>query len=84
MQCACAILSSVACLSLQCFCTLSHIPHDFRGEGGLWNIKCVSIFSTALVKNISYSRRNSAILYKRTYIALHVMYLIFLSEFSET
>jgi len=33
MQCACAILSSVACLALQYIFTLSQKRHDFRGEG---------------------------------------------------
>ena len=30
MHCACAVLSSVACLTLQYFPTLSHKLHDFR------------------------------------------------------
>jgi len=30
MQCVCAILSSVACPSLQYFSSLSHKRHDFR------------------------------------------------------
>ena len=33
MQCACAILSSVACPSLQYFSTVSHKRHDLLGEG---------------------------------------------------
>ena len=32
MQCACAILSSVACPALQYVSTLYHKRHDFRGE----------------------------------------------------
>jgi hypothetical protein len=39
MQCACTILSSIACPALQYFSTLSHKRHDFRKK--LWNIKCV-------------------------------------------
>jgi hypothetical protein len=34
MQCACAILSSVGCLALLYFSTLSHVRYDFRGGGG--------------------------------------------------
>ena len=34
MQCASAILSSVACRALQYFSTLSHKQRDFRGWGG--------------------------------------------------
>jgi len=33
MQCACAILSCVACPAVQCFSTLPHEWHDFRGGG---------------------------------------------------
>jgi len=43
MQCACAILSSVACPALQYFSTLSHKWHEFQKE--LLNVKCVFWFS---------------------------------------
>jgi len=46
MQCACAILSYVACPALQYFSTLSHKRHDFRGKK-LLNIRmCFLKFST--------------------------------------
>ena len=45
MQCACAILSSVACPALQYFFTFSRKRHDFRGEKSYLNIKCVFRFS---------------------------------------
>ena len=48
MQCACAILSHVACPALQHFSTLSHKRHDFRG-GELLNIICVFWFSQQLL-----------------------------------
>jgi len=39
MQCACAILSSVASPVVQYFYMLSHKPYDFRGGGGGINKK---------------------------------------------
>jgi hypothetical protein len=57
MQCACAILSSVACPSPQYFPTLSHKRRDFRIKV-TGHKMCVLIFSTALVRNISHSKKN--------------------------
>ena len=49
LQCACAILSSVACPSLHYFSTLSHTWHAF-GVGGVTEHKmCALIFSTTFV-----------------------------------
>ena len=55
---ACAILLSVACPALPCFSTLSHKRHEFMKQ--LVSIKCVLIFSTIFVWNISHSKINSA------------------------
>jgi hypothetical protein len=52
----CNTLSSVACLNLPYFFTLSHKRHDFRKR--LLNIKCVFIFLTTLVWNIAHSKNN--------------------------
>jgi len=50
MQCACAILSSVARLALQNFCILSHKRHDIRKKKSSLKIKkLVLIFSTTRV-----------------------------------
>ena len=40
MQCACAILSSVACPSLQYFSTVSHKRHDLLGGVGIIYYYC--------------------------------------------
>jgi hypothetical protein len=74
------ILSPAACLSLPYFSTLSHKQHDFEGEK-LLNTKCVSLFSTTFVCNVSHSRNNSAIYHKST---CHLKYPSFLSYFNET
>ena len=59
MQCACAILSSVACPALQNFPTLSRKRYDFRGKVTEHKM-CVLTFSTTFVWNISHSKKNSA------------------------
>jgi len=78
MQCACATLSSVPCPALQYFSTLSHKWHDFRKKK-LLNIKCVLIFPTTFVWNISHSRHKWA-RYDKKIIGLHVQYPAFLYE----
>jgi hypothetical protein len=55
MQCAWAILLSVAWLALLYFST-SHKWHDFLKK--LLNIKCVLIFSTIFICNILHSKKN--------------------------
>ena len=54
------IVSYVASLAQPHFSTWSHKQHDFRGKK-LLNIKCVTIFSTTLVWNISHYKKNLAI-----------------------
>jgi len=52
---------------------------------GYPRIKCVLIFSTVSVRNISLSKKNSARCYhKYTHIGLHVNHPLFLSQFTET
>ena len=60
MQCACAILSSVACPALQYFSTLPHKRDDFRKKKkkSFLNIKMfVLSFSKISVRNISHSKK---------------------------
>jgi len=58
MQCAIALLSSVASPALPYFFTLSHKQHDFPEEVSEHKM-CVLIFSTTFVRNISDSKKNS-------------------------
>jgi hypothetical protein len=59
MQCACALLSSVAYLPLQYFSTLSHKSHVFR-KISLEHKTYFLIFCTTFVWNISHSKKNWA------------------------
>jgi len=80
MQCACAIVSSVACPALQYFSTFSHKRHDFR-EKKVLNTKCVFWFRQQLLsETFLIIRRNG----RDMIIGLHVKYPLLLSDFNET
>jgi len=64
MQSACAVLSSVACLTVQYSSTLPQKRHDFW-KTFIEHKMCVLIFSTTYVWNISYSKWNSSIYYHK-------------------
>ena len=64
MQCACAILSPVACPGLQYFSTLSHKRHDFR-EKFIEHKTRVLIFSTMFVWSILIIRRTERDMIKK-------------------
>jgi hypothetical protein len=65
MQCAWAILPSVACPAVPYFSTLSHKRKGFRKKK-LLGIKCVClIFCTTFVRNISHSKNNPARYYHK-------------------
>jgi len=81
MQCACAILSSVACPALQYFSTLSHKRHDFRFKK-LLNVKCVFWFSLQCVPEIFLILRTEWDTVKM-YIGLHVQYPLLLSDLTK-
>jgi hypothetical protein len=77
------ILSSVACLALQYFSTLSHKSYDLRGKK-LLNVKCVFSFSVQLLSEIFLILRRTERDMIKMYIGLHVKYALFLSDLKET
>ena len=78
MHSACAILSSVACLPLPYFSTLSHKRHDFPGRK-LLNTKCVLWFSIQLLsETFLILRRNERDMIKNV-VDINVKCLLFLS-----
>jgi hypothetical protein len=79
----CIILSSVICLALSYFFTLSHKWHDFQ-ENLIKHKMNVLIFSTTFVQNISHSKKWVSEMLSQMYIRNHVNYLLFLSDFNET
>ena len=81
MQCACAILSSVACPTLLRFSTLSHKLLDFRKKVTEYKM-CILIFSTNFVSNISHSKKNWARCDQKC-ILVDVKHPILLSDFNE-
>ena len=82
MQCAYAVLPSVASPTLQYFPTLSHKRHDFRKKKNL-NTKCVLILSTNLSERcIILSRIDRDMI--KMYIGLHAKYLFFFSYFNKS
>jgi len=58
------VMSSVACLGLQDFSTISQKWNDFR-KNVLEHKMCVSICSTNSVRNISHSKKNSGRYYRK-------------------
>jgi uncharacterized protein YozE (UPF0346 family) len=65
------------------FSTLSHKWHDFRKTVVQHNM-CVLIVSTTFVRNVSYSKNNSARHHNCSYVGLHVKYTLLLSDFNES
>jgi hypothetical protein len=60
MQCACVLLTSVACPALQYFSTVPHKRHDFREKNVIECEMFVLIFSTTFFWNIFHSKKNWA------------------------
>jgi hypothetical protein len=78
------ILSSVVCLAVQYFTTLSHKRHDCQEKKKVTeHKKYVLIFSSSFVWNISHSKKNSATYYHECALCLQVNYLLLLSGFNE-
>ena len=79
-ECYC-MLSSVSCLAAApYFSTLSH--KLLHGRKKLLNTKCILVFCTSSVWNISHCKRNPAIYFhKWTHIGLHVKYRYYRQSF---
>jgi len=80
MQWACAILSPVVFLIRKYFSTLSHTWQDFKKNT---YEMCVLIFLNLLSEPFFMIRINSEISWK-SFIRLHLKYLLFLPDFNET
>ena len=81
MQCACAILSYVACLALQYFSILSHKRHDRKKK--LLDMKCVFWFSLHLSETFLILSRLEQDMFKNLYF-LHVKYPLFFPDVNGT
>jgi hypothetical protein len=77
------ILSSVSCLALQKFSTLSHKRNNLQ-ENVTEHKMCVFIFSIKFVCNISHPKKKMSEICSKIYICVHVKYPLFLSDFSDT
>ena len=84
MQCACAILSFMACSSLQYFSALSHKRHGLRKKKRLLPMKCGFLFPLQSLseKFLILERTEQDVI--KTYIRLHVKYWLLFSSFKET
>jgi hypothetical protein len=76
-------MSTVACPALYYFSTLTHKRHDFRGKKIMAYKTCLSIFSTNIVWNISYSKTKWAV-YDKNVCWSTCKDPVFLSYFNET
>jgi len=83
MQCACAILSSVACPTRQYFSTLSHRRHDSQKNVTEHKI-CVLIFCTTFAETFLIVRSSETDIIKNVYYTgLYVKNPLLLSDFNE-
>jgi len=73
VHCACAILLSVACPTLQHFSTLSHKQHHWKKV--IEHEMCVLIISKTFAWNSSHSKKKCVRYDKKMYAGLHVKYL---------
>jgi hypothetical protein len=86
MQCACAILSSMACMALHIYPTLSHKRNDFRGGGESVNPKneCFDFLHNFCQEKHFLFYEELSEIWSKMYIGLHVKYPSFLSDLKTT
>jgi len=77
------ILLSVACPTVQYFCTLSHKWHYFRKKKDFEREMCFDFPHNFCRKHFSFWEELREI-WSKAFIGLHVKYPLFLSDFNET
>ena len=86
MQCACAILLSVACPALQYFSALSHKRRDFREKKQSYRTQnvCFDFLYKFCLQKFLTVKDHWASYGPNVYIGLHATYRPFLSDFNQT